>query len=106
VFAAVVRRFMFLPEFCRLEPASGSHPPMAFERGSGTPSLGPPAWPRSSRSSSNLVNEDLGALVRSVAQVPAPQVASITDGKHSRLVRALIVQEGLADRFEFCHIAL
>lgn len=49
-----------------------------------------------------LVHEDLTASVRSVAEMPAPRrAADITGGKDSRLVLALLLQEGLADRFVF-----
>jgi hypothetical protein len=50
----------------------------------------------------DLVHEDLSASVRSVAQISAPRrTADITGGKDSRLVLALLLQEGVADRFGF-----
>lgn len=50
----------------------------------------------------DLVHEDLGASVRSVSQLPAPnRVANITGGKDSRLVLALMLEEGVAESFEF-----
>lgn len=50
----------------------------------------------------DLVHADLSASVRSVAQLPAPRRhADITGGKDSRLVVALMLEEGVADRFTF-----
>jgi hypothetical protein len=50
----------------------------------------------------DLVHGDLSASVRSVSQIPAPnRVANITGGKDSRLVLALMLQEGVAEKFEF-----
>jgi hypothetical protein len=50
----------------------------------------------------DLVHEDLSASVRSVAQIPGSQrLANITGGKDSRLVLALMLQEGVTDKFEF-----
>jgi hypothetical protein len=50
----------------------------------------------------DLVHADLSASVRSVAQIPAPRRgADITGGRDSRLVLALMLQEGVADKFAF-----
>jgi hypothetical protein len=50
----------------------------------------------------DLVHEDLTASVRSVTQIPAQfRIANITGGKDSRLVLALMLQEGVANDFEF-----
>jgi hypothetical protein len=50
----------------------------------------------------DLVHDDLSASVRSVAQIPATRRgADITGGRDSRLVLALMLQEGVADRFTF-----
>jgi hypothetical protein len=50
----------------------------------------------------DLVHDDLSASVRSIAKLPAPsRSADITGGKDSRLVLALLVQQGLTDRFTF-----
>jgi hypothetical protein len=49
-----------------------------------------------------LVHEDLSASVRSATQIPAQhRIANITGGKDSRLVLALMLQEGVAEEFEF-----
>jgi hypothetical protein len=50
----------------------------------------------------SLVHDDLSASVRSIAQVPAPaRAVDITGGRDSRLVLALMLQEGVADGFDF-----
>jgi hypothetical protein len=50
----------------------------------------------------DLVHQDLTASVQSIAQLRAPtRSADITGGKDSRLVLALLLQEGLADGFTF-----
>jgi hypothetical protein len=50
----------------------------------------------------DMVHDDLSASVRSIAQLRVPtRWADITGGKDSRLVLALLLQEGLADRFTF-----
>ena len=58
--------------------------------------------PSSERELIDLVHEDLAASVRSATQIPAQRrLANITGGKDSRLVLALMLEQGLADQFEF-----
>jgi hypothetical protein len=50
----------------------------------------------------DAVHADLTSSVRSIAQLPSRRkVADITGGRDSRLVLALILQEGLSEEFDF-----
>jgi hypothetical protein len=64
--------------------------------------------PRSSqRELVEAVHRDLKASIRSFAQLPADErIADITGGKDSRLILALLLQEGLTQAFTFRTIGL
>jgi hypothetical protein len=91
----------------RVLPA-GSHVDISPAYGSRLRYSNPTPWapaaelPSDDNELIELVRADLGASVRSIAQIPSSKrYADITGGRDSRLILALIIQEGLTDRFEF-----
>jgi hypothetical protein len=50
----------------------------------------------------SLVRDDIAAALRTIVDLPGPQRrADITGGKDSRLILALLISEGLADKVDF-----